>query len=78
MTAMSTTYDTYTLLSSLSDLEARLFSAPVQQAANAWAFVEQANESPTLRAANVRPVVPDPPPTCDDPGIIESVLVRAG
>ena len=77
MTAMSTTHDSYTLLSSLSDLEVRLFSAPIGRAANTSAFVEQACPGRRVRAANVRSLVPDPPKSSGRAGIIESVLLRA-
>ncbi len=77
MTAMSTTHDAYTLLSSLSDLEARLFCAPIGQAANTSAFVEQSVRGGRVRAANVRSLVPDPPKSSGRAGIIESVLLRA-
>lgn len=77
MTAMTTTHDSYSLLSSLSDLEVSLFSAPVgEQAANTNAFVEQAVAGRRLRAANVRSFVPDPPKSSRGDGIIESVLLR--
>lgn len=77
MAAMSTTYDSYTLLSSFSDLEVRLFSAPVgQAAANSNAFVEQVIPGRRMQAANVRSLVPDPPKSSGRPGIIESVLLR--
>ncbi len=77
MTAMSTTHDAYTLLSSLSDLEAHLFSAPIGAAANTSAFVEQAYPGRRVRAANVRSLVPDPPKSSRRAGLIESVLLRA-
>jgi len=77
MTAMSTTYDSYTLLNSLSDLEVRLFSAPVAQAANTVAFVEEATPRHGASAANERSLLPDPPKSQRPAGIIESVLLRA-
>ena len=76
MTAMNTTNDTYTLLSSISDLEARLFSAPIARAANTLAFVQQATPFHAGRAANQRSLVPDPPASHRPAGIIESVLLR--
>lgn len=78
MTDMSTTYDAYNLLSSLSDLEVSLFSAPVgQAAANSNAFVEQVIPGRRVQAANVRSFVPDPPKSNGRAGIIESILLRA-
>ncbi|MGH1340258.1 MAG: hypothetical protein ACRBN8_01810 [Nannocystales bacterium] len=75
---MTTTHDSYTLLSSFSDLEVRLFSAPRgQQAANSNAFVAQTFPGCRERAANVRSLVPDPPKSSGRVGIIESVLLRA-
>lgn len=77
MAAMSTTYDSYTLLSSLSDLEVRLFSAPVgQAAANSNEFVKQLIPGRRVRAANVRSLLPDPPKSSGRAGIVESVLLR--
>ena len=78
MTAMSTTYDAYSLLSSMSDLEVSLFRAPVgRAAANSNAFVEQVSPGRRVRAANVRAFLPDPPKSRGRAGIIESVLLRA-
>lgn len=74
---MITTHDSYRLLSSLSDLEVRLFSAPIARAANTSAFVEQATPGRKLQAANARSLVPDPPNSAGRGGIIESVLLRA-
>lgn len=75
---MSTTHDSYTLLSSYSDLEVRLFSAPTgQAAANSNAFVEQAIPRRRVPAANVRSFLPDPPQSSLRGGLIESVLLRA-
>ena len=75
---MSTTHDSYTLLSSLSDLEVSLFSTPIARAANTVAFVEWVIPGRLVQAANKRSYVPDPPRSNRPVGmIVESVLLRA-
>lgn len=77
MTAMSTTHDPYSLFRSLSDLEVRLFSAPIARAANTRAFVEESRQGRRMVAANVQSFVPDPPKSSGRAGLIESMLLRA-
>ncbi len=77
MTAMSTTHNPYVSLTSLSDLEARLFSAPICESANSAAFVQRAVTVPRTPAANQRSFLPDPPTSRHREGIVESFLLRA-
>lgn len=72
---MNTTYDPYAFLPGLADLETRLFSAPVPVDTHVATYIEQA-PARRLRAANVRPFLPDPPQLRRS-RIIESVLLRA-
>ncbi len=74
---MSTTHATSASLTTLSDLETRLFSARRSPAADALAFVAQLGPSGPLRAANVRAFLPDPPKAGRRAAVIESVLLRA-
>jgi|GEM_PF-2379152 len=76
MIAMNTTQDAYASLTSLSDLETRLFSAPVAKVANTAAYLEHVVPVQRIRAANVRPFLPDPPQSSRR-GLVESVLLRA-
>jgi hypothetical protein len=73
---MNTTYDPYAFLPGLTDLETRLFSAPVPVEAHVAVYLEQV-PARRLRAANVRPFVPDPPKRHSAAGVVESVLLRA-
>lgn len=74
---MDSTRNPYATLTSLSDLEARLFDSPVPEAANAAAYVRMiALASRAARAANVQPQLPGPPiSACLS--LVESVLLRA-
>ena len=73
---MNTTYDPYAFLPGLTDLETRLFSAPVPVDAHVATYLEEVPPR-RLRAANVRPFLPDPPKRRAGAGLVESVLLRA-
>ncbi len=72
---MSTTPAPYRSFRSLSDLEVRLFCAPIAEAANTLAFVEDVTGGRRMVAANVRSFIPDPPES-KGRGMVESALLR--
>lgn len=73
---MNTTHDPYACLPGLTDLETRLFSAPLPVDVHVALYLEQA-PADRLQAANVRPFLPDPPQRRSGAAVIESVLLRA-
>ncbi len=72
---MNTTYDPYAFLPGITDLETRLFGAPVPVDALVATYLEQA-PARRPRAANMRPFLPDPP-QLRRAAVVESVLLRA-
>ncbi|MCR9160906.1 MAG: hypothetical protein ACE37F_10765 [Nannocystaceae bacterium] len=74
---MNSMHDPYAFLPGLTDLETRLFSAPVPTDAHVATYLEQATVR-RLPAANVHPFLPDPPRVRGTSGlVVESVLLRA-